>query len=77
MSAFVSVGQASERLSPSYIQFAQSTNQALNDATNAIKQKTGGRILSSKIVKKNGHNSFKIKVLLPSGKVKVFNISAQ
>lgn len=67
--------------SPSYGQahllFAQSGKQSLNDATQSIKQKTGGRILSTKTVKSNGQTIYKIKVLLPSGKVQTFKVSAQ
>lgn len=67
--------------SPSYGQphllFAQSSKQTLNDATQSIKQKTGGRILSTKTVKSNGEKVYKIKVLLPSGKVQTFKVSAQ
>ena len=63
-------------LSSSYIQLAQS-NQSLNDAAQSIKQQTGGRILSTKTVNKNGQRVHKIKVLLPSGKIRVFSVNAQ
>ena len=67
--------------SPSYAQpyflLAQSGSQTLNDATQSIKQKTGGRILSTKTVKINGQIIYKIKVLLPSGKVQTFKVPAQ
>ena len=67
--------------SPSYAQahflLAQSEGQTLNEATQSIKQKTGGRILSTKTVKSNGQIIYKIKVLLPSGKVQTFKVSAQ
>ena len=67
--------------SPSYAQphflLAQSGSQTLNDATQSIKQKTGGRILSTKTVKSNGQTIYKIKVLLPSGKIQTFKVSAQ
>lgn len=74
---FSSVNQASENFSYPLVQFAQNTNQDLNSAIKSIKQKTGGRILSSKKIIKNGHKIFKIKVLLPSGKVQIFTITAQ
>ena len=70
------VNQAAENISYPLVQLAQNTNQGLNSAIKSIKEKTGGRILSSKTVKKNGHKSFKIKVLLPSGKVQTFTITA-
>ena len=67
--------------SPSYAQshilFAQNGSQTLNEATQSIKQKTGGRILSAKTVKSNGQIIYKIKVLLPSGKVQTFKVPAQ
>lgn len=69
--------QASENVSYPLIQFAQNTNQNLNSAIKSIKQKTGGRILSSKTIIRNGHKIFKIKVLLPSGKVQTFTITEQ
>jgi uncharacterized membrane protein YkoI len=74
---FSAVSHASPLLSSSYIQFAQNNNQGLNRAVKSIKQKTGGRILSAKTVKKNGQRIYKIKVLLPSGKVQTFRITAQ
>lgn len=64
-------------LSSSYIQLAQSSNKTLNEAVESVKQETGGRILSAKTVNKDGKRIHKIKVLLPSGKVRVFKINAQ
>ena len=69
--------QAAENFSYPLVQLAQNTNQNLNAAIKSIKQKTKGRILSSKRVEKNGQIFFKIKVLLPSGKVQVFTIKAR
>lgn len=63
-------------LSSSFIQLAQN-DQSLNNAVQSVKQKTGGRILSTKTVSKNGQRIHKIKVLLPSGKVRVFSVTAQ
>jgi len=74
---FNSPSYASQSTIFSYIQLAQSNQQSLNAATQSIKQKTGGRILSAKTVYKNGLAIYKIKVLLPSGKVQTFKISAQ
>ena len=70
------MSQANPQLSSTYIQLAQN-NQSLDTAVQSIKQKTGGRILSAKTVTKNGQRVHKIKVLLPSGKVQVFKITAQ
>lgn len=60
-----------------YLQIAQSSNRSLESAVQSIKQKTGGRILSTKTTNKNGLRTYKIKVLLPSGKVQTFKVSAQ
>ena len=70
------MSQANPQLSSTYIQLAQN-NQSLDTAVQSIKQKTGGRILSAKTVTKNGQRVHKIKVLLPSGKVQVFKVTAQ
>lgn len=61
----------------SYIQLAQNTDQSLSNAAESIKQQTGGRILSAKTVNKNGQQVHQIKVLMPSGKVQVFEVNAQ
>lgn len=60
-----------------YIQLAQSNSQSLDSAVKSVKQKTGGRILSAKTITENGQQIHKIKVLLPSGKVRVFKVNAQ
>lgn len=67
--------QAYPQNSSAQVQFAQ--NQSLNSAIKSIKQKTGGRILTTKTISKNGQRIYKIKVLLPSGKVKIFKVAAQ
>ena len=73
---FSPLSQASAQPSHRYIQLAQS-GQSLDNAVQSIKQKTGGRILSTKTVNKNGQRVHKIKVLLPSGKVQVFRVNAK
>ena len=57
--------------SPSY------AGQSLNDAAQSVKERTGGRILSTKTVQSNGQRVYKIKVLLPSGKVQTFTVNAE
>jgi hypothetical protein len=68
--------QPNVSLSSSYILLAQN-NQSLDSAVQSIKQQTGGRILSAKTVVEDGQRIHKIKVLLPSGKIQTFKISAQ
>ena len=59
-----------------YIQLAQSNSQSLAEAAQSIKEQTGGRILSAKTIIRNGQQIHKIKVLLPSGKVRIFKVNA-
>jgi len=70
------LSQASQLHFLPYIQLANS-NEGLENAVQAIKKDTEGRILSAKTVDKNGSRIYKIKVLLPSGKIKTFHVSAQ
>jgi len=73
-----SVTQASSLVSSSsYILLAENSHKSLDSAVNSVKQKTGGRILSAKTSQKNGRRVYKIKVLLPSGKVQTFTINAE
>ena len=58
-----------------YLQLAANNQQGLDAAVQSIKQQTGGRILSAKTVNKKGHAVHHIKVLLPSGKVRVFKVN--
>lgn len=78
---FISAGflGAISHASPSFseIQIAKAGNESLRSAVKSIKQRTGGRILSTKTVKKKGQIIYKIKVLLPSGRVKTFIIKAK
>ena len=76
MGLLSSISQASPLLPSPYFQLA-SNNQGLDSAVQTIKQKTGGRIHSAKTENKKGQRTYKIKVLLPSGKVQTFKISAQ
>ena len=54
---------------------AKGQHEDLNAAVTRIKQQTGGRILSAKTVNKKGKAVHHIKVLLPSGKVRVFKVN--
>lgn len=51
--------------------------QSLSEAADSVKQRTGGRILSTKTTQSGGQRVYKIKVLLPSGKVQTFTVNAQ
>ena len=59
------------------IYLAATTSATLNNAVRSIKQQHGGKVLSAKTVVVNGQKTHKIKILLPSGKVRVFKVKAQ
>ncbi len=44
---------------------------SLDQAVSQVRQETGGRILSAKTVTENGRRVHRIKVLMPSGRVKI------
>jgi hypothetical protein len=69
--------QAAPSYAVPYIQMAENNQPTLNEATQSIKHKTGGRILSANTIEKDGQRFYEIKVLLPSGKVRIFRINAQ
>lgn len=71
------VSHASSVIKFPAIQIAQAGGKSLNAAVQSIKQQTGGRILSTKTINKNGQRVYKIKVLLPSGRVQTFTVNAQ
>ena len=56
-------------------QLAANSQQGLDTAVARIKKQTGGRILSAKTVSNKGKSVHHIKVLLPSGKVRVFKVN--
>ena len=58
-----------------FLQLAASGQQSLDAAVTRIKKQTGGRILSAKTVNKKNKAVHHIKVLLPSGKVRVFKVN--
>jgi hypothetical protein len=62
---------------PAFLQLAQNEQHSLDAAVKRVKKKTGGRILSAKTVNKKGKSIHHIKVLLPSGKVRVYKVNAQ
>ena len=72
-----SASHASSAITFSKIQLAQAQDKNLNSSVQSIKQRTGGRILSTKTVNKKGQLFYKIKVLLPSGRVQTFTVKAQ
>jgi hypothetical protein len=53
------------------------TRLSLNEAVRQVKRETGGRVLSAETVRQKGRELHRIKVLTPSGQVRVVVIDAQ
>jgi uncharacterized membrane protein YkoI len=53
------------------------TGVSLNDAVQQVKHETGGRVLSAETVNQGGRTVHRIKVLTPSGQVRVVVVDAQ
>ena len=52
------------------------SGESLNDAVRRVQRETGGRVLSAKTVRQDGHSVHRIKVLMPSGQVRVMEVKA-
>ena len=50
---------------------------SLNEAVRQVQRETGGRVLSADTLRQGGRTVHRIKVLTPSGHVRVYNINAQ
>jgi len=76
---FTSLSSQASAQHPSFTSFEISKNngQSLNGAVRKIKKRTGGRILAARTITKKGRAFHKIKVLMPSGKVRVFKVDAR
>ena len=53
------------------------TGTGLNEAVQQVQRETGGRVLSADTVNQGGRAMHRIKVLLPSGQVRVVTVGAQ
>ena len=53
------------------------TGVSLNEAVQQVQRETGGRVLSADTVNQSGRAVHRIKVLLPSGQVRVVTVGAQ
>ena len=53
------------------ILLARASGMSLDQAVKQVRRETGGRILSAKTVSENGRRVHRIKVLMPSGSVKI------
>lgn len=49
---------------------------SLDEAVQRIRRETGGRILAADTIRNNGTITYRIKVLMPDGRVRVFHVDA-
>ncbi len=61
---------------PEPIMLASSDGITLEQATAKVRRETGGRILSASESRRDGRKVYRIKVLLPSGHVRVVTVNA-
>ena len=64
-------------LNVSSVALAQHTDQGLDQAIRSVEQRTGGRVLSAEKRRSNSGLKYRVKVLTPSGKVRVINVDAR
>jgi|GEM_PF-1808945 hypothetical protein len=55
---------------------AKSGELSLDQATAKVRKETGGRVLSARAETNGGRTSYRIKVLLPSGHVRIVRVDA-
>jgi hypothetical protein len=55
---------------------AKSNPLSLDQATAKVRKETGGRVLSARAETNGGRTSYRIKVLLPSGHVRIVRVDA-
>ena len=61
---------------PPLLLAAKSGQLSLDQAAAKVREQTGGRILSAQTETKGGRTSYRIKVLLPSGHVRIVRVDA-
>ncbi|MEE8482479.1 MAG: hypothetical protein V3S12_03920 [Acidiferrobacterales bacterium] len=55
---------------------AKSSGMSLEQAAAKVRRQTGGRILSASVSRRGNQKIYRIKVLLPSGNIRVITINA-
>ena len=50
---------------------------SLNDATELVRKRTGGRVLAAQEVREQGRAMYRIKVITPQGEVRIVFVDAQ
>jgi uncharacterized membrane protein YkoI len=58
------------------LRLAQKNELSLDQAAARVRKETGGRVLSARTQNRNGHTVHRIKVLMPSGHVKIVRVDA-
>jgi uncharacterized membrane protein YkoI len=58
------------------LRLAQKNELSLEQAAARVRKETGGRVLSARTQNRNGHTVHRIKVLMPSGHVKIVRVDA-
>ena len=61
----------------SYILIVQTKARSEDDAAKSVREKTGGRVLGVETAASGGKTVYLVKVLLPSGTVRVVEVSGQ
>jgi uncharacterized membrane protein YkoI len=56
---------------------ARNDGLSLDEAVARVRRETGGRVLSAEARNRRGDNSYRIKVLMPNGAVRVYNVDAR
>ena len=59
-----------------YWQLAKKNELSLDQAAAKVRKKTGGRVLAARSQNRNGRTVHRIKVLMPSGHVKIVRVDA-
>lgn len=60
-----------------YILLVQTKAASEDDAARRVREQTGGRVLGVETASKGGSNVYLVKVLLPSGTVRVVEVGGQ
>jgi uncharacterized membrane protein YkoI len=65
-----------DSMSQTPVRLATKNGISLDQATAIVRKETGGRVLSADRQSRNGQTIYRIKVLMPSGVVKVVRVDA-
>jgi len=62
---------------PGRVTEGRRTQISLDEAVERVRRQSGGRVLSAETVRRNHRVVHRIKVLLPSGHVRIFHVDAE